>query len=448
MLSELDKQKFVEILYSNITPSSPIQSSENLHGRHGELNQIEQALYAPGRHIFIYGDRGVGKTSLAQTAAFAHQSADNLPIMKSCTSDSTFFDIIHSIAQSIIQNPILQKITTTQKAGVQASLLSYEYQKTIEQGAVPEIKDLNAAIALIKYLAEYYSENTIVLIDEFDLMKSSVERTHFADFIKQLGDHKVKIKFIFCGIGESLDQLIESHGSCYRYLASIFLSPLNYTARFEIMDTAANAFGLNIGEPYRYRIAAISDGFPHYIHLVCEKLLWNMFNDDDCTDSITPEHYQSAIKSSVEGIELQLKKSYDKATIKKHDDYHEVLWAAADHADLIRHTDDIYNSYLRIIDMRSKEPLTKDKFNARLRSLRNEPCGSILELHMERQGWYQFRESIVRGYVRLFAESQEVPLALEVSPGGEPAKAIMHIKDKPRKRYRSIRIPPVRFRGE
>ena len=28
-----------------------------------------------GRSIFIYGDRGVGKTSLAQTVAFAHQGA-------------------------------------------------------------------------------------------------------------------------------------------------------------------------------------------------------------------------------------------------------------------------------------------------------------------------------------------------------------------------------------
>ena len=446
MLSKLDKQEFVDILYSNITPSSPIQSYENLHGRHGQLDQIEQALYSPGRHIFIYGDRGVGKTSLAQTAAFAHQSADNLPIIKSGTSDTTFFALIRSIAQSIIQSPTLQKITTTQKARVQASLLSYEYQKTIEQGSVPEVKDLNTAIALIKYLAEYYSESTIVLIDEFDLIRSSVERTHFADFIKQLGDHKVKIKFIFCGIGESLDQLLESHGSCYRYLASILLSPLNYTARFEIMDTAANALSLEIGEPYRYRIAAISDGFPHYIHLVCEKLLWNMFNDDDCPDRITPEHYQSAIQSSVEGIELQLKKAYDKATIKKHDDYHEVLWAAADHADLIRHTQDIYDSYLRINEQRSKEPLPKEKFNARLRSLRSESCGNILELHKKRQGWYQFRENIVRGYVRLFAESQGVPLALEVAPRGEPPKPSMRIKDRSRKRYRSIRIPPVRFR--
>ena len=124
------------------------------------------------------------------------------------------------------------------------------------------------------------------------------------------------------------------------------------------------------------------------------------------------------------------------------------LWAAADHADFIRHLNDIYESYLRIIEERSKVPLPRDKFNSRLRNLKSKSCGNILELHKGRKGWYQFRENIVRGYVRLFAESLGVPLALEISPGGVPTKQIMRLKDRPRKRHRRIRVPPARLSGD
>ena len=53
-----DKHHFGIRLNEVLFASQPIQSIEHLYGRAPELDRIEKALFAPGRHIFIYGDRG------------------------------------------------------------------------------------------------------------------------------------------------------------------------------------------------------------------------------------------------------------------------------------------------------------------------------------------------------------------------------------------------------
>jgi Cdc6-like AAA superfamily ATPase len=61
------EDEFQKVLYAHLSPSEPISSVQLLKGRTKTLQQIRQALLSPGRNIFIFGDRGVGKTSLAQT---------------------------------------------------------------------------------------------------------------------------------------------------------------------------------------------------------------------------------------------------------------------------------------------------------------------------------------------------------------------------------------------
>src|SRR6185437_13750911 len=92
-----DREAFAKVLHANISPTSPIQSQEHLYGRKKQIQQIEQALCAPGRSIFIYGDRGVGKTSLAQTVAYSQQSARHEPVMIACAPHNTFAGLMADV---------------------------------------------------------------------------------------------------------------------------------------------------------------------------------------------------------------------------------------------------------------------------------------------------------------------------------------------------------------
>ncbi len=233
----------------------------------------------------------------------------------------------------------------------------------------------------------------------------------FADFIKQIGDQSVPIKLIFCGIGSALSDLLDSHHSCYRYLTAVPLERLGYEPRLEIINAAADALGLSIEQTTQYRIAMISDGFPHYIHLLTEKLLWQVFEDPREIQESTPSHYAAAVKAAVVDIEPHLKAMYEKASLKYKADYETVLWAVADHHELKRRSADIYTSYTRIMRAMGDDPLPRDTFNQRMNSLKRPTHASILKAN--RQGWYEFTEAIVRGYVRLRAEERGVQLGLD-----------------------------------
>jgi hypothetical protein len=436
-ISNLTKDEFVARLQHYLSPSGPIQSTELLRGRQKQLDTIEEALASPGRNVFICGDRGVGKTSLAQTAASRHQASGKNPVMIACDANTSFFSIIHAIAQTIHANPLGGSNISTSKFKIDVRVLSYEKQTTNDDGGIPPVTDINSAVLLLKHLSDGQQGRTLVVVDEFDLMKKEEDKVNFANLLKQVGDQRVNIQFIFCGIGKSLDDLLGAHGSAHRYIQEIELKRLIFDPRYEIIDASAIALGINIGSRMRTRIAAISDGFPHYIHLVCEKLFWELFRDPKpCTD-VSLDHYKEAIRSAIEAVQPELRKTYDKATLKDVDDYEEVLWAVANHSDLFQHNDAIYDSYLGIMKERGKDPVERTKFTAKLTSLKSSSFGRILV--SKKRNWTEFRETVVRGYVRLRAEDQGVELAQDCTTSTKTNEVWMKKTSKP--------VPTGMYRG-
>src|SRR5262249_3597352 len=102
---------------------------------------------------------------------------------------------------------------------------------------------------------------------------------------------------------------------------------------------------------------------------------------------------------------------YEKATRKYKNDYEEVLWAVADDHQLQRPTNEILQSYLRIMERRNKPALNKTQFYARMNNMKKEPYGEVLI--GTRAGWYEFREKMLRGYARLRASQEGVELDID-----------------------------------
>ena len=417
MVNHLSEKEFATILFANVSPTSPIQSEEHLFGRAAQLEVVQQALYAPGRSIFIYGDRGVGKTSLAQTAAFSHQSATHDPIFLVCEPTTTFAGLMNSGLAAMRNDKPKPSSSTSLNAKVGFKFITVEAGGKRESGQSDKrdpLIDLNDFITALLTIGEEHSGQSIVIvIDEFDRIKDEQERTRFADFIKQIGDQVLPFHFIFCGVADSVQKLLGAHASCYRYLEQINLSNLSYDARYEIIDNVAIALGCQIKDPFRHRIASISDGFPHYIHRLCEHIFWQMFRDPRVVSCPTADHYRGAVHRSVLGIEQHLKHTYDQATMRDGPGYEQVLWAIADHSDLIRNTESIYQSYLDVVAKyeESDEVLDRPTVVQRLSSLKSQASAKILA--SDRRGYYHFRENIIRGYVRLRAEEKGCELAID-----------------------------------
>lgn len=420
-----DRDGFAAVLHANISPTSPIQSQEHLYGREHQIQQVEQALYAPGRSIFIYGDRGVGKTSLAQTVAYSFQYVEHDPVLITCTPDSTFCGIMEFAIAKLHQGERRKPGSTTKAKFLIPTKVPVGFEvEHIRNAERPEARDssldLNSTIhALLEIAEARNNQNTIVVLDEFDRLASENERGHFADFIKQLGDQQVPVRFVFCGVAESVQKLLGTHGSAYRYLEGVELQRLSWKARYEIIENAATALGVEVDDKPRFRIAAISDGFPYYIHLICEKLFWQMFNAELPCTLPTVDHFREAVSEAVMGIEQHLRASYDQATAKSTSDFEDVLWAMADHPDFQRNTESIYGSYWDLFgglhQSADRQLADRSTVVARLNALKGESRGHVLSNVAHRRGWYQFTESIMRGYVRLRAEEHGVELAQDYS---------------------------------
>lgn len=403
------RPEFEAALKRTLSPTTPIRSAEFLRGREQKLEDIRRSLVQPGRHIFIYGDRGVGKTSLAQTAAFEHHNANSEPVRISCDISSTFLSVAYAAARKILdQDPTISKTSTNRKAGASISIASAETVSVVERTQLEEPKTAAEALAQISFAVSHTSTRPIIVIDEFERVTDAKERGLFADFIKQVSDQSVAVTLIFCGVGKALDELLDAHHSCYRYLTAIELERLSSKPLYEIIGYAAHALNIGVETGSAYRIVEISDGFPHYVHLLTEKLFWNAFDDAEYVTRTTPAQYLASVKAAVIDIEPKLRSVYDRATQKYNGDYDPIIWAVADHYQLRRRSTDIFQSYRRLMHILGKDAFDRDKFNARMNALKRPTHGEILLGN--RQGWYEFRETVIRGYVRLRAEERGVEL--------------------------------------
>lgn len=71
----------------------------------------------------------------------------------------------------------------------------------------------------------------------------------------------------------------------------------------------------------------------------------------------------------------------------------------------------MYLSYNEVISSRADRPeVNRAKYGELVRKLKEEAYGSILKQITSRNGWYEYREKMLRGYVRMQAEANQVTL--------------------------------------
>ena len=171
MLPEHPEQiEFARRLHLLVSPSEPIRSLERLHGRSAQLTAVERALYAPGRHVFIFGDRGVGKSSLAATAASQYQDSSANYLDVSGSPEATLPSIIASIANQALQASSTR--TTTRRESRELDLKWLKLART-DDSALKNLKDtirgVGDAVEVLRDVVSLHSKKPIVVLDDAPL---------------------------------------------------------------------------------------------------------------------------------------------------------------------------------------------------------------------------------------------------------------------------------------
>ena len=403
--------EFKNSLNKWLSPSRTIEIADRLKGRETELKRLQHCFNTDGRHAMIYGPRGVGKTSLAQTAVreFLTDSPSK-SVFVSCERNTKFSDIIDSIYRDVCRkHPMTSAHKKSISAGINLNVLSG--QSTVENIIDFDFSEINVdqAARLFELIDQ---DDLIVIVDEFDLIQDHQEKEKIAIFTKAISDRKISCKFVLRGIGTSADELFNSHKSSFRYFDCIEIGPLKISDCLDIMTQASQKIGVSVSDNYKYRVAIISDGFPHYVHDFTMRMFSLAYQAENGV-TITPEVANSALMDAVEAIDVTLRRPFEKAT-EKYNDYSYVLYAMADGHELFRKkSSDVYENYQRIMREKKLAALEKSKFRSAMNRLKHPSYGSILI--GSRQGWYEFNDRVVRGYVRLRAVTDGVELRADDS---------------------------------
>lgn len=293
------------------TPSTPIKTPEHLKGRDNEVTNIFDNLKVPGRHCMIYGERGIGKSSLANATVYGgkeHGIITGEIFEVSCDSETKFKDLVAKCALHLNMHHDTYKEERTIKAGFGVKFLSFfsadlsqDEKITIEREEITPRKAADV-LSVIEGL---------LFIDEFDVVDEGTKKS-VAEFIKHLSDSRAKLKVLLVGISKDGQSLTTGHESVNRCLHEVPLGAVANNHLEEIIRLGEEGLSIKFKKEVRDNIVDISNGFPYFTHLLCKEAAELCLQEGK--HEINEEMFHRSIEKSVRNAEGRLIREYEIAS--------------------------------------------------------------------------------------------------------------------------------------
>jgi Cdc6-like AAA superfamily ATPase len=248
----------VEALSQAFRPAAPIDRRALFSGRTAQIGDLFGVVDQPGQHAVVYGERGVGKTSLVAVAAEMLAAGDVLVARTICDRSDDFGSVwwkaLDEIQMTVTRPGVGFTGRPRETPGPASGLLG-------GGDATP--------YAVKRSLQAMTGERRVaIFVDEFDRLASEDARLLFADTIKMLSDQLVGATVVLVGVADDIDQLIAEHQSIERALVQIHMPRMSREELAEIVTGGVGRARLTIDREAVDTIARLAQGLPHYAHLL------------------------------------------------------------------------------------------------------------------------------------------------------------------------------------
>lgn len=235
------------------TPTRPQRSARRFVGRHAEFDRIRQALEEDRAHVVIHGERGRGKTSLANLVVEAMRANGHMVARHICGSGSDFEQIMRGLARDLPRQFLAVPAGQAGPGeGAEAALPA--------GGLSPrDIAALPARLA---------GHHLVLVLDEFERVADEQTRIRIAEAMKQASDRGAPLSVVLVGVADSAEDLLGRHALVRRNLVRVPLPLLSDAEIEEIVAAGAEDCGIGFPPAARLVIARIARGVPHVAHLL------------------------------------------------------------------------------------------------------------------------------------------------------------------------------------
>lgn len=329
----MDNMARITQLARSFSPSAPIDQQALFSGRMSQLTDVLNAITQKGQHVILFGERGVGKTSLARVLS-SGLSVDGRPLTTAsvnCDATMTFSSLWHKILREISVSSSQPGMGFTANEKINTVPLSTYLP---EQVTPDDVRHLFARLG-----------KSLVVIDELDRLADSAAATMLADTIKTLSDHAVDVTLLLVGVADSVEALISEHQSVERALVQIRMPRMSPPELQQIVDKGIAAAEMTIADVAKSKIVSLSQGLPHYTHLLALNASQRAAQTN--RTEVTVEDVRSAIDSALSKAQHSIISSYHKATNSPRENlYPQVLLSCA-----LAATDNL--GYFAAVDVRA-----------------------------------------------------------------------------------------------
>ena len=391
MVHEILQWDELEIrLTQTFSPAAAIDRKALFHGRHAIIRRLMATANQAGQHAIIYGERGVGKTSLANVLSSYLEPFTSETIATArvnCYGETTYTEIWRSLFEQI-------EILTAQ-----------------------EYSDLTLN-DVFRSLREERDRKLILIVDEFDRIQDPDIDILFADTIKTLSDFSLDTTLILVGVADDIDDLITEHESINRCLVQIHLPRMSVGELESIVKFGIETVGMEISDEAVSQMCALSLGLPNYVHAL--GLAAGHAAIDRKSRQVDTQDVANAIESLILESQQTVIRSFDLATASpRRQTFHfQVLLACS-----LAPTDQL--GYFRPADIRDwySRIMERDQdtsaYTRHLHRLCEESRGSVLQRLGEARNYrFRFTDPILQPYVLMRGLEEGLVTMDDVSPAG------------------------------
>lgn len=237
-------------------PSQPVPSRPMLAGRRDQLKQLISAVEDHRVHVVLYGERGIGKTSLLGVMSELARDADYLVIRENCGADTKFNDLFRSIS---VQIPLIYH------GALQPSEAQSRASGTLADLLPPTAVGPNQ---VSRAWSSIVGTRVLVVLDEFDRTDDPDFHRDVVELIKNLSDSASRVQIVIAGVSQTLKSLLGYSPSIRRNVIGVPILPMDNAEISELLEIGERYAEISFDPAAKKRIVGLVQGRPYLARLL------------------------------------------------------------------------------------------------------------------------------------------------------------------------------------